>query len=408
MNHPPKPADGMRYVDAHCHVDLFPDPHAVMREAAQEGVGILAVTNTPSVFEAMVRLAEPFPNVFVAVGLHPELAVERESELGLIPRLWPKTRFVGEVGLDGTKRDLRTQASQQRVLRSFLECVPKDPSKLMTVHSRRAGREILNALADVSANIILHWFSGSVAQAREAAARGWSFSVNSAMLSNVRGRALVASLPPKQVLTETDGPFVQVDGRPLRPVDVRRVVDDLASIWHVGHNEARIRVLENFRNCISARSGPHTSQSWEVKLLDEAPSGIPADAVISAIQQLLQVDRELLIRDVNERAITARLADHLRPRFPGWEVDCEYNRNDRDVKRADGGVVVPDVVVHRRGTDDNLLVIEVKKSNSTESDERDLEKLRAYRALPLTYRAALFLKVVVGPNGPDVQAIQWV
>lgn len=241
---------GVRYVDTHCHVDLFPDPRAVMQEALQARVGVVAVTNTPSVFEPMVRLAEPFPNVFVALGLHPELATDRESELRLVPALWARTLFVGEVGLDGTSREPRVLAAQQRVLAAFLSCTADRPSRLVTVHSRRAAREVIDALGHASATIILHWFSGSLSQAREAVARGWLFSVNAAMLSHARGRTLVASLPREQVLTETDGPLVEVDGRSSRPVDVQRVVDGLAALWRVDHEEARDRVMENFLRCV--------------------------------------------------------------------------------------------------------------------------------------------------------------
>jgi hypothetical protein len=45
-------------------------------------------------------------------------------------------------------------------------------------------------------------------------------------------------------------------------------------------------------------------------------------------------------------------------------VDPEYNRDGHEVKRSDGVIVVPDVIVHHRGTSDNLLVIEVKKSTT--------------------------------------------
>ena len=197
----------------------------------------------------MVRLAERFSNVFVAVGLHPELAGERESELGLVPTLWARTRFVGEVGLDGTTRDPALVASQRRVLASFIQCADQG-SRLMTVHSRRAAREVLDALNHVNATVILHWFSGSLSQAREAVARGWFFSVNPAMLGSDRGRALIASLPQAQVLTETDGPFVEVGGRPSRPVDVRGVVDGLASLSQVEHEEARHRIIDNFQRCV--------------------------------------------------------------------------------------------------------------------------------------------------------------
>jgi TatD DNase family protein len=245
----PSMTAGLQYVDTHCHVDLYADPRAVMQEALEQRVAVVAVTNTPSVFEPMLQLAAAFPNVVVALGLHPELAGEREPELSLIPNLSKRTRFVGEVGLDGMKRDPRSQAAQRRVLESFVRCAAT--STLMTVHSRRATSEVLNALAGTPAKVVLHWFSGTVSQAREAAARGWLFSVNAAMLSNVRGRALVAALPRELVLTETDGPFVMVDGRPSRPVDVRQAIETLASIWDVDSEEARRLILDNFSRCLS-------------------------------------------------------------------------------------------------------------------------------------------------------------
>jgi len=128
----------LRYVDTHCHVDLYPNPTAIMQEAERESVGIVAVTNTPSAFEPMVRLASGFSNVVVALGLHPELAIEREAELQLVPGLIKKTPFLGEIGLDGTARDVRVAASQQRVLRTILAHANSDGPRVMTVHTRRA------------------------------------------------------------------------------------------------------------------------------------------------------------------------------------------------------------------------------------------------------------------------------
>ena len=48
--------------------------------------------------------------------------------------------------------------------------------------------------------------------------------------------------------------------------------------------------------------------------------------VIAAICALYRHDRELLDVDANERSITHKLAEHLQRKFPGWHVDCEYNR----------------------------------------------------------------------------------
>lgn len=148
--------------------------------------------------------------------------------------------------------------------------------------------------------------------------------------------------------------------------------------------------------------------NWEERLVHEASDQDVARDVAHAIGALFAADTALFIRNVNERTITGHFAAHLRRRFIDWDVDCEYNRDGHVVKKADGVIVVPDIIVHRRGTADNLLVVEVKKSNSRVSDAVDLQKLAAFRESHLRYRQGLFLKLVVGASAPGVMRLQWI
>lgn len=108
--------------------------------------------------------------------------------------------------------------------------------------------------------------------------------------------------------------------------------------------------------------------------------------IIAAIRALYKRDGDLLDVDANERSITHKLAEYLGAEFPSWHVDCEYNRRGSAVKRLSLGfdklnpddleakTVFPDIIVHHRQTDDNLLVIEMKKNgNDTTKDEAKLE-----------------------------------
>ena len=147
---------------------------------------------------------------------------------------------------------------------------------------------------------------------------------------------------------------------------------------------------------------------WTDALVKSAPDKSIAEKVGLAVQQLFEMDAELLVRDLHERTITGRLADHFRQRFLNWHVDCEYNRDGHEIKRVNGNIVVPDIIVHHRGTQDNLLVIEVKKSNTRAPDEDDIEKLHAYRESPLQYKNALFLKLLAGQDAPGISRFCWV
>ena len=86
-------------IDFHCHLDLYPDPHAVVRECVARGLYVLSVTTTPSAWAGTVALARNAPRIRTALGLHPQIAHERKGELPLFERLLPEVRYVGETGL---------------------------------------------------------------------------------------------------------------------------------------------------------------------------------------------------------------------------------------------------------------------------------------------------------------------
>jgi hypothetical protein len=124
----------------------------------------------------------------------------------------------------------------------------------------------------------------------------------------------------------------------------------------------------------------------------------------------------LLVNDVNERSISHRLALYLEPLFPGWQVDCEYNRDFARPGRpkslhvpddnvgwddTDARTVYPDIIVHSRGSDDNLLVLELKKTGlSTSFDEA---KLYAYKR-ELGYKFSYLLVVRTGATDPGFES----
>ena len=148
--------------------------------------------------------------------------------------------------------------------------------------------------------------------------------------------------------------------------------------------------------------------NWEESLLHEAPDKELAQQVLRAIKVLFDSDGALLLNNVHERTVTARFACHLKQELPEWDVDCEYNREGHEVKRVDGSVVCPDIIVHHRNTTDNLLVIEVKKSNTQEADTEDIDRLQKFCIGYLQYKYGLFLKFVVGDDAPGLARHQWV
>ena len=135
--------------------------------------------------------------------------------------------------------------------------------------------------------------------------------------------------------------------------------------------------------------------------------------VSAALKDLYTKDIYLIDKNVHERSLTFRLGMYLQRKFKQWDVDCEYNKNcqaiqgnkfvlvrcNNDTKgdcsnctNRKNCTVFPDIIIHQRGSDQNLLVIEAKCNASVSQIAEDKEKLQAYLdESTLHYQHGLFI-----------------
>lgn len=241
-------------VDFHCHLDLYPDHTAAITAAEASSIYTLAVTTTPKAWPRNRDLTQATRFVHAALGLHPQLVADRAHELPEWERYLPEARFVGEVGLDAGPRFFPSFDNQKRVFRTILERCAEAGDKVLTVHSVRSATAVLDMietyLPQDRGKVVLHWFTGSRSEARRAITLGCYFSVNAQMAGSERGRVLIANLPLGRVLTETDGPFTNIQGRPARPTDAHFAVEVIASILRVAPEAVSGRVRENLQTLL--------------------------------------------------------------------------------------------------------------------------------------------------------------
>ena len=107
---------------------------------------------------------------------------------------------------------------------------------------------------------------------------------------------------------------------------------------------------------------------------------------------------------VGERAIVFRFAHYLQNtitndrRFEKLNLDCEYNRNGKQPKRLPSfsNGTFPDVILHRRGTNDsNILVIEFK-GYWNKNQNNDIEKLCEFTKQRAVYNFQLGMAIMLG------------
>lgn len=129
----------------------------------------------------------------------------------------------------------------------------------------------------------------------------------------------------------------------------------------------------------------------------------------AAMQDLL-TDEALRYANPGEQAITTQLCQSMAPLFPEWNVNAEWNRSETEDKMLAYGFddqvevlrsIRPDIIVHRIGLPENLLVVEAKRVENR-LDARDRAKLVAMTNAAKGYGYLIGIRVVIDMKNGSV------
>lgn len=192
--------------DTHYHLDLQKDRSAAIREIENSQIYTIAVTNLPDLYRKEIAEIKS-KYIRIALGFHPELIHQYQKQIPLMWELLPPARYIGEVGLDFV--DVTYKKEQVAFFSELVERCRFDENKIMTIHSRRAVKRVLDILGNTYRfKAILHWFTGTKDELNEAVDKGCYISVNSAMIVSKKFIGTLLPLIPKErILLETDSPF---------------------------------------------------------------------------------------------------------------------------------------------------------------------------------------------------------
>lgn len=194
-------------IDTHCHFDMMPNPEAFIRQREKDGDIVIGMTNLPSHFEMGFPHVGGFRHIRLALGLHPLLAADNKREISRFKRLVDQTSYIGEIGLDFSREGVATKNDQVKVLRELLAVI-RGKKKIVSVHSRKAERELFDLLCEYEMeNVVFHWYSGPTELIPEIISKGYYFSVNEAMTVSKNGCSIIEKIPRNRILTETDAPY---------------------------------------------------------------------------------------------------------------------------------------------------------------------------------------------------------
>ncbi len=198
-------------------------------------------------------LSETSSFVYAAGGIHPN---EINTDSIFTPDalveilLHPRVVGVGETGMDlfhaRVPAELQMEIFREHIL------LAETFGLTLIVHSRNAEREVLDILGEscLTVPVILHCYTGPADVALEAASRGYfiGFTGPLTFRKNDHLRDLAGSLPPEQLLIETDSPYLSPEplrGRRNEPANVKYIAAVISEIWGLSQKKTAEILMEN-------------------------------------------------------------------------------------------------------------------------------------------------------------------
>ncbi|HEV2980087.1 MAG TPA: TatD family hydrolase [Solirubrobacteraceae bacterium] len=227
-------------IDSHTHLDLCEqEPAALVAAAEAAGVGLMLTIGIDGAScRAALAAAEAFPQVYAAVGRHPNAAKGfDEADLAELRALaaHPRCVAIGETGID-LYREGAPLADQQRAFAAQI-AIAREAHKPLVIHTRAAEEQTLAQLAAEAegVSVVMHCFS-MPERLDECLERGYqiSFAGNVTYPSASALAEAAQRVPDDRLLLETDAPY-------LTPQAVRKERNQPAFVCHTLDFVANVR-----------------------------------------------------------------------------------------------------------------------------------------------------------------------
>ena len=241
---------------AHYYAEAFdPDRDAVLSALPAAGVGLVLCPGCDlDPPRQSIQLAEAYPHVYAAAGVHPEdalgLPVDWLDQVAEMTR-HPKVKAIGEIGLDYYWKEVPRDL-QKEVFRAQLQ-LAKVLDLPVIVHDREAHQDCLSIVREhPQVTGVYHCYSGSLEDAKVLVKLGWMLSFTGVITYKNARKALevIDWLPMDRIMIETDSPYLTPEpfrGKRNDSGYVHLVAEAIAQVKGVPPEEVAAVTLENGR-----------------------------------------------------------------------------------------------------------------------------------------------------------------
>jgi TatD DNase family protein len=255
-------------IDSHCHLadeaflaDL-PAVAARARAAGVESAMCILSADEAAELARVTMVREAWPGVRFSAAIHPHRSgayAGRAAEAAAVTGRAidaSKAVAVGEIGLD-YHYDFSPRDVQQQVFAAQIELAVARNLPVV-IHTREATDDTMAVLREAGGGRVrgvMHCFSGTLAEARQALEIGFYISLSGILTFPKAGelRETARQLPADRLLVETDAPFlapVPHRGKRNEPAWVRATLETLAGIHGVPADRMSAQVAANFRSLV--------------------------------------------------------------------------------------------------------------------------------------------------------------
>lgn len=270
-----------KLIDVHTHVQFaaYEDPNEVVERALKNDTWLINVGTQKDTSLAAVKLAEKYEEgVYAVIGLHPvhtdksfhdakelgdgeaaqsftsrgeEFDYEYYEHLGKSK----KVLAIGECGLDYYRLSPETKLKQFKAFESQIH-LAHDLGKPLMIHCREAFQDLIYILSDHSKLLlqdrpgIIHFFAGTVADAKALMDLGFSFSFGGVTTFVRDYDEVIKYIGLDRIVLETDAPYVTpipFRGKRNEPEYIKYVAEGIAKILDISADEVARKTTDNAR-----------------------------------------------------------------------------------------------------------------------------------------------------------------
>lgn len=244
--------------ESHAHYDdeaFDEDREALLLSLKEQGIGtVINIGASLSGSEASVRLAEQYPFIYGAVGVHPsEIGELNEESFARLRTLCDheKVVAVGETGLDYHYPEPDKALQKQWFERQLL--LARETGLPVIIHSREAAKDTLDMMQALDAGEIggvVHCFSYGKEMAREYLNMNFYFGIGGVItFPNAKKlKEAVEYIPMEKILLETDSPYLAPQshrGERNSSLNLPFVAEAIAELKGISHEEVERITEEN-------------------------------------------------------------------------------------------------------------------------------------------------------------------